>query len=1010
MRLARILTTSLILCLAVGGAVGGQLSPGLQAQLDGLRDDAVVRVLVVLEDQADVPGLDRQLRAQVADLARRHRTIVGALQTTAARSQGPLLGDLRRGREQGEILGFTPHWLVNSVVVTATVDEVRRLAGRQDVASIEPDLVAQLIQPSRVSIVLPAEGVGITPGVATIGARRVWDELGIDGTGVIVGNLDTGVDFMHPALSARWRGNFAPAVECWLDAAAWGDTIPVDWHYHGTHTMGTICGQAPGDSIGVAPGALWIASNILNYSGPYDEGFDNGVIASLEFMTDPDGDPMTSSEVPAVVMNSWGVHEDIADYFDCDSRWWDALDNCEAAGVALVWVAGNEGPAAGTVRSPGDRATTATSGFCVGSTIHAPPYTISETSSLGPSACGGEFAGKPEIVAPGVDVYSAVPDSGYDYLSGTSMAGPHVAGVMALMRAANPDVDVVTIKEILMTTAADLGPVGEDNTYGHGFIDAYAAVLAVLSGWGTVQGTVTDGNSGLPLAGVTIATVATIDGAKSTSTDQAGVYRMTVPSGLLELVVEYFGYFDHNTTLTVPENGTTTADFQLYAQPTATVSGQILSSMGEKVIGASVMAMNAPLAAVLTDTLGRYELDLPAGLEAYYDLLAADLSQGYAVHAVNLATNLEIDLQLAHYAGEDFESGGLTSYPWVLDGDALWAVTTGEVFEGAFSAQSGILDHTQTSVLSLVLEVPHDSFLAFKVKVSSEAGGDFLILEIDDLEQARWSGVLPWTAYSQLVRAGSHTLRWTYQKNESGSAGSDCAWLDLIELPLPIVTPQPDITVDLEDITVALLPDGAVMVPLTTGNEGELDLDFTIKLDDLTEPGKAVAVDPALAPGWVRVQPKAGNIEPGGILSIDVIFDAAGLELGIYTAELEISSNDPDTPSVILPVTLTVNTPTPAGQDLPDYTLALIGAIPNPFNPTAEIQFVLPASTSVELDVYDVSGRLVRSLMAGRLGPGPHAVTWDGRDKAGRNVASGTYFALLRAGQDRLVRSMVLVR
>jgi subtilisin family serine protease len=86
------------------------------------------------------------------------------------------------------------------------------------------------------------------------------------------------------------------------------------------------------------------------------------------------------------------------------------------------------------------------------------------------------------VVAPGVDTYSAVPGGGYEGWSGSAMAGPHVAGVVALMRAADPDADVDTIKQILMDTATDLGPAGEDDAYGHGFLNAYDAVVAVLQG------------------------------------------------------------------------------------------------------------------------------------------------------------------------------------------------------------------------------------------------------------------------------------------------------------------------------------------------------------------------------------------------------------------------------------------------------------------------------------------------------------------------------------------------
>ena len=218
-------------------------------------------------------------------------------------------------------------------------------------------------------------------------------------------------------------------------------------------------------------------------------------------MADPDGDPLTIDDVPAVVQNSWGVNEDFTGYSDCDSRWWDAIDACEAAGVCLIWSAGNEGPGTESLRSPADRATTPTNCFSVGATEPNAPYTIAGFSSRGPCGCGGEFAMKPEVSAPRHRHLQRrarrrlpVPER---HLHGRPPRG-RCGGPDA---AANPDVDVITIKEVLMATAIDLGDPGEDNDYGHGFIDAYEAVLAVMGGFGTVEGIITDSGTGLPIAG-----------------------------------------------------------------------------------------------------------------------------------------------------------------------------------------------------------------------------------------------------------------------------------------------------------------------------------------------------------------------------------------------------------------------------------------------------------------------------------------------------------------------------
>ena len=148
----------------------------------------------------------------------------------------------------------------------------------------------------------------------------------------------------------------------------------------------------------------------------------------------------TTDDVPCVVQNSWGTFEGLG-YDDCFSYWWTAMDNCEAAGVVLVWSAGNEGPDPASLRSPGDRADSPYNAFSVGSTQNYSPYIISDFSSRGPSDCGGPYAMKPEICAPGSNIYSAQPGGGYQNMNGTSMAGPHVAGVVALMCAANPDLD-----------------------------------------------------------------------------------------------------------------------------------------------------------------------------------------------------------------------------------------------------------------------------------------------------------------------------------------------------------------------------------------------------------------------------------------------------------------------------------------------------------------------------------------------------------------------------------------
>ncbi len=97
------------------------------------------------------------------------------------------------------------------------------------------------------------------------------------------------------------------------------------------------------------------------------------------------------------------------------------------------------------------------------------------------------------------------------------------------------------------------------------------------------------------------------------------------------------------------------------------------------------------------------------------------------------------------------------------------------------------------------------------------------------------------------------------------------------------------------------------------------------------------------------------------------------------------------------------------GDGLPNV-MHLTGAVPNPFNPQTDIKFSLPRDASVQLKLYDVSGRLVRSLVNETMTAGAHSVRWTGRDDAGKSVASGTYFMRLVANGETSVKSMVLVR
>lgn len=847
----------LLFLIAAATASAGVIAPGLEAQLLDLDPTEPVKVLVVLDHQADIPALERSLQGAKAARSQRHRMVVESLRSAATVSQSDLLEYLAAELSAGRVVGFVPHWLVNSVVVTAIPAVVRDIAARPDVARVEPDLVASIISPVPSDRPQPAFadtiGVGTPPGITAIGAPRVWTELGIDGSGTIVGIMDSGVDGTHPAFADRWRGNFAPPEECWLDASGIGDTsFPVDRDAggHGTHVTGILTGLAPGDTIGVAPGARWIAANTIVGGLSI---LDNSVMASLEFMADPDGDPTTNDDVPDVVQNSWGVSEAFVGYSDCDSRWWDAIDNCEAAGVVMVWAAGNEGPYNRTLRSPADRATTPLNSFSVGGTSSAFPYTIAEWSSRGPSGCPGDYRIKPEVVAPGLSIYGAAVGGGYKLLSGTSMAVPHVAGVVALMRQADPDLDVASIKEILMNTALDAGDPGEDNSYGHGFIDAYAAVISVLNNVGSIQGTITDQTTGNPLAG---ALVANQDGFNVVLTDENGYFHLTMLAGEANFLVSKFGYFDGGFGVSISSGGLSTHNVGLFLKPTATVSGHIYGPDGQPVAAGTVTPLDIPVAPVTANALGYYELVLPRGIGFIYDLVAGGPDMGHHYRTVELPDDIEIDFNLPERFFEDFETGTFFSYPWQGSGHSSWVIDSQNSYEGNFSARSGVVRNDQSSILSLDYYVSVDSYLQFWSKVSSEYYYDNLVFYLDGTPVAAWSGERDWSKYRRLIPRGHHTFKWVYVRDVAFYEGEDSAWLDFVEFPTTGEELFPAVALDAGSLTATVVQGDTTSVPFTITNVGDWTLDFGIGVGDLLKKGSTGGGDD------LRVSPQVNGGGP----------------------------------------------------------------------------------------------------------------------------------------------------
>lgn len=430
-----------------GAAAAGVITPGLEDRLARAGDTGTVPVIVTLRAQVDA-----------ADYGGRRAALITALRRTAARTQPEVVEDL-----DGDVRRF---WLVNAFAVSATPAEIAGLAADPDVETVDEDRPVRVAAAGRtlqLSDPFPDAGEGDW-GLAASRVPQVWRRFGVTGRDVRVGSIDTGVDPSNPDLRGK--------VVAWRDFVS-GIATPYDDNGHGTHTVGTMVGgDAGGAPVGVAPGARAVVAKAIGRDGV---GPGSALLAAAEWMTDPDGNPATADQ-PVVVNNSWSAENPNDPWFRAMIRRW--LD----LGIVPVFAAGNTGPSPGTIGSPAGYPETLAVGALseegeLADFSSRGPVRWEDVDGTGPAA-GTAFV-KPDLVAPGVGITSTVAN-GYLSFSGTSMASPHVAGVVALLAEANPQVRGVTAIQLLRATSADMGPAGPDVRFGWGRMNAEAAVAAAV--------------------------------------------------------------------------------------------------------------------------------------------------------------------------------------------------------------------------------------------------------------------------------------------------------------------------------------------------------------------------------------------------------------------------------------------------------------------------------------------------------------------------------------------------
>lgn len=459
--------------------------------------------LVYLTEQADVSAA-----ANLTTKEAKGHYVYETLTATANRTQGPLLTTLRNAGVEHQA-----YWVANMIWVRGDLALVQQLALRNDVGHIYANPTVQFQPPVVEESHLIEAAMAVEWNIAQVNADDVWAE-GYTGQGIVIGGQDTGYDWDHPALINQyrgWNGSIADHNYNWHDSihsdigtpnsnpCGYNSTVPCDDGSHGTHTMGTMVGNdmlpsnpswpaGATNAVGMAPGARWIGCrNMDNGDGTpttYSECY-QWFIAP----TDIAGGNPDPTKAPHVINNSWGcpASEGCTD----PNIMLTIVNNVRAAGIVTVHSAGNSGSGCSTINTP---SAIYDASYTVGSTTSA--NAMSGFSSRGPVTVDGSNRLKPDISAPGSGIRSSTPGTGYGNSSGTSMAGPHVAGLVGLLLSIYPNMagDVDTIENVInntavaVTNAQTCGSIPPttlpNNVVGHGRIDAYNGYQALTASFG----------------------------------------------------------------------------------------------------------------------------------------------------------------------------------------------------------------------------------------------------------------------------------------------------------------------------------------------------------------------------------------------------------------------------------------------------------------------------------------------------------------------------------------------
>lgn len=1027
----------IICCLIIIVPMFALISPELNNVISGAKSNDLIPIDIVLKEQMDINDLTKAVenlpkperRAQVAEI----------LQNFSKEHQRTLIDFLKQKEKMNLVKNIQSMWILNAIYCEATKEAIAELENYREIFYIDYDLKPIELEKPK-SYIAPADKTReIAWGVDKIRAPQVW-ALGYTGQGIVVGIIDTGVNYNHVDL----------ADHIWTDPNypnhGWNFELnnndPMDVQGHGTHCAGSVASDGTaGSQCGVAPDAQMLCCRVRTVA---DTTAENQVWQAMQFVVSPPLSPTHGGDLITMSLGwryAWSPRV---------AAWRTACNNVGAAGIVMIVAAGNERgvdipPYAlrcpGSVPSPWRHPQNGSTGtqsnvISIGATDINDA--IASFSSPGPvrwdTVTGyNDFPyppglTKPDVSAPGVNIKSCAYNNNNGYLdgwNGTSMATPHTAGTVALMLQKNPYLTRQEIDSILQVTAVDLGPSGKDNDFGAGRIDALNAVNATP----------------YPGTPFTPTIVAPFDYAKFSTLNPVFKLTTTDPQGD---PVRYRIYWSTDTAFAAQDSVTTgiyaSGSIANYTLPVALTNGV---TYWWKVKAADTTTGGMWSAATSRRSF-TVNLDIPANTCSWFQTTYAQFKnctfnmtqvQGDSV-VLQPVGYIEDTLLFANFesgmpAGWTVVNGNGDNYYWTTGITADLGSYTPPNYGTAYAyysdddAGSGVINYNE-ELISPKIYVPPT---AANLRISYGYGlriyqtGEILRVKFRKRTGGTWSA---WTNIAEYTTSVNGTanidltaqlpcdsvqFEWFFSDSTASSHwGWACATDNIVvyysytyQNNSGTLTGTPVVYSDLSRTYTRERWGDVLWHKATAEDSIGIQVEYyngaTWQLvPNSLIPGNSTGKFTTLAVDTVKMN----------LVTDTVTYNTLRLKALFYRP-----AKSPNNPALLdwevgnlssyVGITDSPNN---------DYSRFHLTVYPNPFNKNLTIKFQIPNSQSeASLRIYDATGRLVKSFdLSTRSSLLSTSVEWSGSDDLGRRLPTGVYFVRLAAGDYKQIEKTILLK